>query len=103
MSKTEIKIEGMPERGVGKRVFREYLVVYADDKDGKTYPVYINSSLVVERRDLREQVKLEVTAREKFGQRASNFRLVRMDEGEAVEKGLLAGMDINYMPQMKTN
>jgi len=50
MSKTEIKIEGMPERGVGKRVFREYLVVYADDKDGKTYPVYINSSLVVKKR-----------------------------------------------------
>ena len=100
MSKIEIEISGMPERGVGKREWGVWLVLYAENEEGEIYPVYYNSSHVMQRKRILQEAQSQVKAAEKQGLTVKNFRLARMTEEEAVEKGILPGMDKEDMPQL---
>lgn len=92
MTKEKIEIQMLPERGVGKRLPGEILVLFAEN-EGTPYVVYHSSSLVADRRMIIRQAKQELETRRKYGQSTSNFRLERMSENEAVERGILPGID----------
>lgn len=48
--------------------------------------------------DISAQVEIEIAFRRKLKQRTANFTVGRMTREEAREKGLLAGIDVIFMP-----
>jgi hypothetical protein len=92
MTKEKIEIQMLPERGVGKRLPGEVLVLFAENEEA-SYVVYHTFSSVADRKTIIRQAKLELDARRKNGQMTKNFRFERMSEKEAVDKGILPGID----------